>query len=131
MNKINKMIFIPFFIISATAVPLSVSAVSYSVVQETKEERIAQGIKVKGEACCLFESGTEDVKNAIKVSDILIVIRKGPGSEEREVGKVKILSYAGNGYYLKAEVVEGEVRTGDIAKKGDAASLIISGDRCD
>jgi hypothetical protein len=50
--------------------------------------------------------------------------------ELKEVGKIKVLSYVGEDY-LKGEVVEGELKAGDIAKKGDVASLIISsGDKC-
>jgi hypothetical protein len=36
-----------------------------------------------------------------------------------------VLSYIGD-THLKGEVIEGEVRTGDIAKKGEAATMIIS-----
>lgn len=110
-------------------IPLSVGAVSYSTIQ-TQEERIAKGIKVKGEAVCLFESGTKDVKKEFKINDILVVFREGPGSEIREVGKIKIISYTGDDYHMRAIVLEGEVGSGDIAKKGEAASLIISADPC-
>jgi len=48
----------------------------------------------------------------------------------KEVGKIRILSYVEEDY-LKGEVIEGELVPGDIAKKGDVASLVISSsDKC-
>ena len=105
-------------------------AVSPSPVPEELAEKAAKGIKVKGEMVCLFQSGTEDVKKTISIGDVLVVYRESPKHELKEVGKIKVLSYVGEDY-LKGEVVEGEVMAGDIAKKGDVASLVIfSGDRC-
>ena len=47
-----------------------------------------------------------------------------------QVGKLKVLSFVGSDY-LKAVIIEGEVMTGDIAKKGDVAGLVISHeDKC-
>lgn len=105
--------------------PLISDAVSFSPIPEQREEKSAKGIREKGEAVCLFQSGTEDVKKTISVHDVLVVFREDPKHEFREVGKVKVLSYAGENY-IKGVVVEGEIRTGDIAKKDDAASLVIS-----
>jgi hypothetical protein len=105
-------------------------AVSPSPVPEELAEKAAKGIKVKGETVCLFQSGTEYVKKAIGIGDVLVVYREGPKHDLKEVGKIKVLSYIGEDY-LKGEVVEGEVMAGDIAKKGDVASLVISsGDKC-
>jgi hypothetical protein len=80
---------------------------------------------VKGDVVCLFHSGTEDVKKEIHINDILIVYRENHEHQLKEVGKIRILSSVGEDY-LKGEVVEGEVKAGDIAKKGDVASLVIS-----
>lgn len=76
----------------------------------------------------LFHSGTEDVKKTINVNDILIVYREYPPDfslEARETGKVKILSSLGE-YYFEAEVIEGEVQPGDLARKGTVACFITS-----
>jgi hypothetical protein len=117
-------------VLLCTALPLTVNAVSPSTVLEEREERIAKGIKAKGETVCLFQSGTEDVKRTISAGDLLTVYRENGKHDLREVGKIKVLSYIGEDY-LKGEVVEGEVQTGDIAKKGDVASLVISAeDKC-
>jgi hypothetical protein len=105
-------------------------AVSPSPVPEELADKAAKGIKVNGEMVCLFQSGTEDVKKTITIGDVLVAYRESTKHELKKVGKIKVLSYVGEDY-LKGEVVEGEVMAGDIAKKGDVASLVIfSGDRC-
>lgn len=103
----------------------SAAAVSYPVVEEQREAKAAKGIREKGETVCLFQSGTADVKKMISVGDLITVYRESGKHELKEVGKIKVLSFIGEDY-LKGEVIEGEVRTGDIAKKGDVASLVIS-----
>jgi len=119
------LIFIAIFLPLSVSLPLRANAVSPSPVPGENEERIAQGIKVKGETVCLFQSGTSDVKKAINVNDILPVYRENKFRELKEVGKIKVLSYIEEDY-LKGEVVEGELKAGDVAKKGDVASLVIS-----
>ncbi len=79
----------------------------------------------KGDSVCLFQSGTAEIRNEIHVNDVLTVYREHDGHGSKEVGKIKILSYAGEDY-MEGEVIEGEVRAGDIAKKGAIASLVIS-----
>ena len=125
MKKIAR--FLVVLLISCMGLPQLVNAVSWSPLQEEREEKIERGIMVKGTVVCLFQSGTADVKKAININDILPVYRESKSHELKEVGKIKVLSYAGEDY-LKGEVVEGELRAGDIAKKGDVASLIISSD---
>jgi hypothetical protein len=114
-------------LVFSVSLPHAARAVSWSPLQEEREEKIAQGIMVKGTILCLFQSGTADVKKAINVNDVLSVFREGKSHNLKEVGKIKILSYSGEDY-LKGVVIEGEVKAGDIAKKGDVASLIISSD---
>ncbi len=103
--------------------PFFAYAVSYSTSQELREEKLARGIRDKGNTVCLFQSGTADVQKEIHISDILIVYRK-----TAQVGKIKVLSFAGADY-LTGVVIEGQVRAGDIARKGEVASLVIS-DKC-
>jgi len=129
MKKIAG-IFIVMILSVVVGFPLRATAVSYSPVPAEREEKSAKGIIEKGAMVCLFQSGTADVKKAISIGDLIIVYREGPKHELKEVGKIKVLLYAGEDY-LKGEVVEGEIKTGDIAKKGDVASLVISsGDKC-
>ncbi len=120
-----------FLVLSfAVVFPRWANSVSFSPVPGGNEEKAEKGIRVKGETVCLFQSGTADVRQAIGVGDVLSVFRQEKSGPVREVGKIRVLSYVGDDY-LKGEVVEGELRTGDIAKKGDVASLVISSDdRC-
>jgi hypothetical protein len=131
-RKMKKIVwvFIVMVLSLIMGVPLHAYGVSYSVVEEQRDERIAKGIMSKGTVVCLFQSGTADVKKAINVNDVLPVYRESKSHELKEVGKIKVLSYVREDY-LKGEVVEGEIKAGDIVKKGDVASLIISpGDKC-
>ncbi len=117
-------------LISAIGFPLLAEAVSFSPVPAEHEEKVTRGIIEKGAMVCLFQSGTADVKKAISIGDLLVVFREGPKHELREVGKIKVLSYAGEDY-LQGEVIEGEIKAGDIAKKDEVASLVISsGEKC-
>ena len=101
------------------------AAVSYPVVEDQREEKAAKGTREKGETVCLFQSGTEDVRKAIAIGDVLIVHREGVNHEHVAVGKIRVLSYVGEDY-IKGEVVDGVVQTGDLAKKGKVAGLVIS-----
>lgn len=106
------------------------AAVSYPVVEDQREEKAAKGIREKGEDVCLFQSGTEDVRKSIIVGDILTVYRESGNYEHEAVGKIRVLTYVGEDY-IKGEVLEGRVQTGDVAKKGSVAVLVIStGERC-
>ncbi len=128
MKKLTKLL--AALLILCLGLPQLANAVSWSPLQEEREEKASKGISEKGAIVCMFQSGTADVKKAISVNDILPVYRESKSHELKEVGKIKVLSYVGEDY-LKGEVVEGELMVGDIAKKGDVASLIISsGDKC-
>ncbi len=117
-------------LVLGTAVPLFAHAVAWSPEAAGREEKAAIGLKIAGDVVCLFQSGTAEVRKIIHVGDVLPVYRESRDHQTRPAGKVKILDYAGEDY-LKAEVVEGELMTGDIAIKGDVASLLLSsGDKC-
>jgi hypothetical protein len=123
MKKIANILAIVF--ISCLGAPPLANAVSWSPIQEEREEKAARGIMEKGAVVCLFQSGTADVRKEIHANDILIVYRENQDHQMKQVGKIRIISYIGEDY-LKGEVVEGEVKVGDIAKKGDVASLVVS-----
>ncbi len=123
-------IFRILLLLAILVLPLKVTAVSFSPVAGEREEKTAQGIKEKGDIVCLFQSGTADVRKTIAVGDILPVYRETKSHEVVEVGKIRVISYIGADY-IKGEVLEGELKAGDIAKKGDVAGLIISlDDKC-
>ncbi len=115
---------------AALAFPLRVNAVAFSPIAAQQEEKVTKGIKEKGDMVCLFQSGTSDVRKTIAVNDVLPVYRETKPHELVEVGKIKVLFYVGEDY-IKGEVIEGELKAGDVAKKGGVASLIISlDDKC-
>lgn len=63
------------------------------------------------------------MKQAIEAKDTLIVHGERQG-KVKEVGKIRIISNVGE-YYLKGEVLEGEIRHDDIATKGGASCIVI------
>ena len=115
-------------LIICIGIPLIANAVTWSPLLEEHEEKASAGIMTKGTIVCLFQSGTADVKKEIQINDMLPVYREDQKHHVTKVGIVKILSYVGEDY-LKGEVIEGELKAGDVAKKGDVASLIISSDK--
>ena len=123
MRTISKILTAVF--ISCICLPMAANAVSWSPLQEEQAEKTAKGIMGKGAIVCLFQSGTAEVKKEIHLNDILTVYREDQEHRLGEVGKIRILSFVGEDY-LKGEVAEGEVKAGDIAKKGGVASLVIS-----
>jgi hypothetical protein len=125
MKKTGK--FIMVLLISCMGLSQLVNAASWSPLPEERDEKAARGIMEKGALVCLFQSGTADVKKEMRVNDIIPAYRESRPHEFKEVGKIKVLSYVGE-YYLKGEVVEGELKAGDMVKKGGAAGLIISPD---
>jgi len=128
MKKIVPMIAV--LLLSSLQLPLLAGAVSYPVTEERNEEKAATPVMHVGSKICLFQSGTADVKAAIHIQDTLVVYRELPSHELKEVGKIRVVSFIREDF-LKAEVIEGELMPGDIAKKGNVASLIIaSEDKC-
>ncbi len=117
-------------LILCTLIPLLAHAVAWSPEAAEREEKATKGIKTSGDIVCLFQSGTGEVRKIIHAGDVLPVYRENSDHQSHTVGKIKILDYVGEDY-MKAEVVDGELMTGDIAKKDDVASLLLSsGDKC-
>ncbi|GLI39527.1 hypothetical protein KI811_15945 [Geobacter hydrogenophilus] len=72
----------------------------------------------------LFHSGKVDAQKEIAIGDVITVYREvGKTPTAKEVGQVKVLSFIGE-HYFEAEIVKGEIKIGDIAKK-DATSLLV------
>ncbi|WP_306535591.1 hypothetical protein [Geobacter sp.] len=91
------------------------------------EKKVKSEVVMKvGNKVHLFHSGTPDVKKEICLNDVVTVYREIGGAKNPksiEVGQVKVLSYVDD-HYFEAEVVKGEVKPGDIARKESAACLI-------
>lgn len=102
---------------------------AYAAGKVKSEVVMKEGNKVH-----LFHSGTQEVKKEICLDDVIPVYRDVPTGYRnpkvadqvktlKEVGKVKVLAYIGD-HYFEAQVVNGEVRTGDVARKEAAYCLV-------
>jgi hypothetical protein len=111
------------FIIS----PLTVFAVSYRPLYH-RQDKSEMVMKV-GRIVYMFHSGTDDVRKTIQANNVLTVYRINSSCEVNPVGIIKVLSYIGE-TYIKAEVLEGEIRPDDIAKKENVSCLVISAGMC-
>jgi hypothetical protein len=124
MKIMLKVLVLSFFGMLAIS-PLSVYA---------KEKFKSEVVMKTGDKVHLFHSGTEAVKKVFCLNDIIPVYREvatgyKPVKEAeqvktlKEVGKIKVLSYVGD-HYFEAQVVEGSVKVGDVAKKEGAYCLV-------
>lgn len=117
-----------WFLVAHLLMPAVVHAVAYPFPENEPAYLKDEAVLNVGTRLYLFHSGTDDVKKAINVNDVLTVYREYPSGislEARETGKVKILSFSG-GYYYEAEVIEGAVHPGYLARKGTIACFITS-----
>lgn len=72
----------------------------------------------------LFHSSNVEAQKDIVVNEVLPVYRViGKSAQQKEVGAVKVLSFIGE-HYFEAEIIKGEIKVGDIAKK-DGTSLFV------
>ena len=101
-------------------------AVSYPPSAEEPTYLKDQEYMKAGAKVHLFHSGTQDVRSAIKVGDVLNVYREYPpdiSGLATASGKVKVIGTLGD-YYFEGEVIEGYVEPGYLALKGTTACLI-------
>lgn len=100
-----------------TALPVTVHAAG-------KKAKGAVVMKV-GNKVHLFHSSKVDVQKEIAIGDVLDVYRQlgGKTPQPKEVGKVRVLSFI-SPHYFEAEITEGEVKVGDVAKKNDTSLLV-------
>jgi hypothetical protein len=82
-----------------------------------------------GQTIYLFYSGTEEERRSLREGDVLAVSRINRSCEAAAAGKIRVLGHLGE-TYLKAEVLEGRIRTGDIAQKEGIACLVIPAEPC-
>ena len=104
---------------------LAVAVISPAAVF-AKEKVKSEVVMKEGKKVHLFHSGTADVKKDICLNDVIPVYRETPSGSHvnvKEVGQVKVLSYVGE-HYFEAEVVKGEIKVGDVAKKEGAYCLV-------
>ena len=108
-----------------TALTLAVLAAAPLCAQAADKKVKSEVIMKTGNKVHLFHSGTADVKKEVCIGDTLTVYRATGKDllEQKEVGQVKVLGYAGK-HYFEAEVLKGEIKPGDIAQKGTASCLV-------
>lgn len=80
-----------------------------------------------GDTVRLFHGGAKEAKEVFCLNETVPVYRETWENyavmSYKEVGKVKITQLRGE-HYFDAEVVEGEVKDGDIARKKDLGCLV-------
>jgi hypothetical protein len=104
----------------------SLHAVTYPFAHSKPSNLSDQAPMMAGTRLYLFHSGRQELENAIRVDDVLIVYREYPYERESlETGKVKVLSLPDENYY-EAEVIEGTIAPGELAKKGPVACFVTS-----
>ena len=119
MKKITK-------ILSALALALLIMAPAAALAQDVQPQIKSEVVMKVGNKLHLFHSGTKDVKKEICVGDVLPVYRDihaGGSLKVERVGRVKVLSYVGE-HYIEAEIVDGDIKVGDIAKKKTASCIV-------
>ena len=125
-KRVSNTVYVILLLLVVCA-PLSAFAVSYTPRLYHREVRHDKFDK--GDTVYMFHSGTEDVKKSIHVNDTLSVYRITQSCEVVPIGLVKVISFVGE-TYIKGEVVNGEIKPDDIAKKGNVSCLIISAGVC-
>jgi hypothetical protein len=104
----------------ALSVMLATPVVSQAADKKAKNEVVMR----MGNKVHLFHSSNVAAQKEIAINDVLPVYRlTGKTPQEKEVGAVKVISFIGE-HYFEAEIIKGEIKVGDIAKK-DTASLLV------
>ena len=112
---------------SAVAFPVAALAVAYNPLYHLQDgDETAAPV---GQTVYLFFSGTDKEHRSLKAGDTLDVSRVDRTCEVTVVGKIRVLGLLGE-TYLRAEVVEGRIRVGDIARKDAFSCLVIPAEPC-
>ena len=123
-----KKLLLFLFLVTPFIMSGSAHAVSYPFPKRTPAYPGNQAAMMAGTRLYLFHNSTQRANDAINVNDILVVYREYPprlSLESSQTGKVKVLSSLGENFY-EAEVVEGTIIPGELAKKGSADCFITS-----
>jgi hypothetical protein len=115
---IMKKVFYVVLLLMVLAAFFSIAATSYN----PDGEYFPVGRVVR-----LFQSGTEEIRKEISVYDTLMAYETVESCNLKEVGRIEVVSFSGR-YYLLGKIVSGEIKPGDIVKKGSIACIIIASD---
>lgn len=111
-------------IVMITLMAVSIVVAAPLTVTAGEKKAKSEVVMKMGNKLHLFHSGKVDAQKEIAIGDVITVYREvGKTPTAKEVGQVKVLSFIGE-HYFEAEIVKGEVKIGDIAKK-DATSLLV------
>jgi len=112
---------------AAVSAPSTALAVAYYPLYHLQEgDETASPV---GQTIYLFYSGTDEERRSLHEGDTLSVTRIGRSCDAAVIGKIRVLGLLGE-TYLKAEVVEGRIKTGDIARKDAISCLVIPAEPC-
>ncbi len=127
MKKIFFAALIVIIISSQGIFPAPSSALSYQPSFRLIPNKFST--VVKGGTVHVFHSGTHDVTNTVRNGDIFVVYRIDSSCKMTEVGRIRFITFVGE-TYMEAEVIEGELKAGDIAKKGNISGLLVATEPC-
>jgi hypothetical protein len=123
MNRISNRFIVSVFLL-ITGLAATAYATSYPILEHSPQRMHETEVMKEGTIVYLFHSGVPNIRDKIESGDILPVYREDPCCKVIETGKIKVFGYAGKNY-IKAEMVQGEIKPGDMAKKGALSFLII------
>jgi hypothetical protein len=94
------------------------------IVHAADKKAKSEIVMKMGNKVHLFHSSNVEAQKEIAIGDVLPVYRlSGKTQQQKEVGQVKVLGFMGE-HYFEAEIVKGEIKVGDIAKKENSGFLV-------
>ena len=99
--------------------------VAAPLIVHAADKKVKSEIVMKmGSKVHLFHSSNVEAQKEIAIGDVLPVYRVSARTQQqKEVGQVKVLGFMGE-HYFEAEIVKGEIKVGDIAKKENSGFLV-------
>jgi hypothetical protein len=94
------------------------------IVHAADKKAKSEIVMKMGSKVHLFHSSSVEAQKEIAIGDVLPVYRVSTRTQQqKEVGQVKVLGFMGE-HYFEAEIVKGEIKVGDIAKKENSGFLV-------
>lgn len=94
------------------------------IVHAADKKAKSEIVMKMGSKVHLFHSSNVEAQKEIAIGDVLPVYRVSAKTrQQKEVGQVKVLGFMGE-HYFEAEIVKGEIKVGDIAKKENSGLLV-------
>jgi hypothetical protein len=94
------------------------------IVHAAEKKAKSEIVMKMGSKVHLFHSSNVEAQKEIAIGDVLSVFRVSARTQQKkEVGQVKVLGFMGE-HYFEAEIVKGEIKVGDIAKKENLGLLV-------